>query len=348
MPFTDIVGHEKPIAFLKTVLRNGQLGHAYLFYGADGIGKRQVAIRLAQTLLCEHNIDGAETDSCGACRGCLQVEARTHPDYLLVEPDPEQATLQIKIEQIRELESQVVYRPLIAPSKVFVIDEADRLTIGAANALLKTIEEPPTHALFLLVTGRIDALPATIRSRCQRLRFAAPSQEQVQRTLTARLGWSAADAQFVTMLTESRIGRAMKVDPASLRTQQEEFCTLAAAKALQSPASVLTIAETLHRADRATDALTWLARWVRDLILIRTGAEAALLVNQDRRTALEQGWRSDQLDPLLELYTTIDQMERASTRNLNLQLALESILLRLRDILIPTSKTVDQSAPTSP
>ncbi|TKB82362.1 MAG: hypothetical protein E8D45_00550, partial [Nitrospira sp.] len=101
-------------------------------------------------------------------------------------------------------------------------------------------------------------------------------------------------------------------------------------------------------ADRATDALTWLARWVRDLILIRTGAEAALLVNQDRRTALEQGWRSDQLDPLLELYTTIDQMERASTRNLNLQLALESILLRLRDILIPTSKTVDQSAPTSP
>lgn len=335
MPFTDIIGHERPIAFLKTVLRNGQLGHAYLFHGADGIGKRQVAIRLAQTILCEQNVDEAQTDSCGVCRGCLQVEARTHPDFLLIEPDPEQTTPQIKIEQIRELESQVVYRPLIAARKVFIVDEADRLTIGAANALLKTLEEPPTHALFLLVTSRIDALPATIRSRCQRLRFAAPSQEQVQHTLTARLGWSAADAQFVTMLTESRIGQAMKVDPASLRTQEEEFCTLAAAKALQSPASVLTIAETLHRADQAADALTWLARWVRDLILTRTGAESEFLINQNRRAALEQGWRADQLDQLLELYTTIDQMERSATRNLNLQLALESVLLQLRDILLP-------------
>jgi DNA polymerase-3 subunit delta' len=346
MPFTDIIGHERPIAFLKTVLRHGQLGHAYLFHGADGIGKRQVAIRLAQTILCEQNVDEAQTDSCGGCRECLQVEARTHPDFLLIEPDPEQATPQIKIEQIRELESQVVYRPLIAARKVFIVDEADRLTIGAANALLKTLEEPPTHALFLLVTSRIDALPATIRSRCQRLRFAAPSQEQVQRTLTACLGWSAADAQFVTMLTESRIGQAMKVSPASLRTQEEEFCTLAAAKALQSPASVLTIAETLHRADRAADALAWLARWVRDLILTRTGAEPEFLINQNRRAALEQGWRADQLDQLLELYTTIDQMERSATRNLNLQLALESILLRLRDILIHTPRVASGSIPT--
>ena len=338
MPFSDIVGHEKPIAFLNTVLRNGQLGHAYLFYGADGIGKRQVALRLAQTILCEEHADGAAGDACGACRGCLQTEARTHPDFMLIEPDQELANPQIKIEQIRELESQVVYRPLVAGRKVFVVDEAHRLTIGAANALLKTLEEPPTHALFLLVTSRLDALPATIRSRCQRLRFAAPSREQVQRTLTSRNGWSAADAQFVTMLTESQLGHALKADPAALRTQQEEFCTLAGPKALQSPASVLTIAETLHRADRATDALAWLARWVRDLILTRAGVEPEFLVNQDRRPALEQGQRPDQLDQLLDLYTTIDQMERAATRNLNLQLALESVLLGLRDALTPLPK----------
>jgi DNA polymerase-3 subunit delta' len=334
MPFSDIIGHERPIAFLKTVLRNGRLGHAYLLHGAEGIGKRQVAIRLAQAILCEQNVDESGTDSCGTCRGCLQVVARTHPDFLLVEPDPEQAIPQIKIEQIRELESQVVYRPLIAARKVFVVDDADRLTIGAANALLKTLEEPPTHALFLLVTSRIDALPATIRSRCQRLRFSPPSEDQVRHALRAQLGWSVADAQFVTMLTQSRIGQALKGDPAALRTQQEEFCALAGAKALQSSSSVLTVAETLHRAERAPEALTWLARWVRDLILTRTGAEPEFLVNQDRRAALEQGARPDQLDRLLDLYITIDQMERSSTRNLNLQLALESILLRLRDILV--------------
>ncbi len=343
MPFSDIIGHERPIAFLKTALGNGQLGHAYLLYGADGIGKRQVAFRLAQAILCERNVNELEADSCGACRGCLQVITRTHPDFLLIEPDPEQATPLIKIEQIRELESQVVYRPLIAARKVFIVDEADRLTIGAANALLKTLEEPPTHALFLLVTSRIDALPATIRSRCQRLRFSPPSEDQVRRTLTAQLGWSAADAQFVTMLTESRIGLALKGDPATLRTQQEEFCTLAEAKALQSSASVLTMAETLHRAERAPEALTWLARWVRDLILIRTGAGPELLINQNRRSALEQGARPDQLDGLLDLYATIDQMERSATRNLNLQLALESVLLQLRDILVPAQAAFKRS-----
>lgn len=335
MPFSDLIGHERPIGFLKTVLDNGCLGHAYLFHGTDGIGKQQVALRLAQTILCEQNRDERAADSCGACRGCLQVVARTHPDFLLIEPDRELANPQIKIEQIRELESQVVYRPLIAARKVFIIDEADRLTIGAANALLKTLEEPPTHALFLLVTSRIDALPATIRSRCQRLRFSPPSEEQVQRALRTQLGWSAADAQFVAMLTESRIGLALKSDPTALRAQQEEFGALAGAKALQSSASVLTIAETLHRAERATEALSWLARWVRDLILTRAGSEPGFLVNQDRRPALEQGARPDQLDRLLDLYSTIDQMERSATRNLNLQLALESVLLQLRDILVP-------------
>ena len=107
------------------------------------IGKRLTAIRLAQALNCEQPPEAEALDSCGHCRSCRQIDARTHPDFFVIEPDPEQATPQIKIEQVREIEQQFIYRPLIGERKICLIDDADRMTIGAANALLKTLEEPP-------------------------------------------------------------------------------------------------------------------------------------------------------------------------------------------------------------
>ncbi|MEQ1847696.1 MAG: DNA polymerase III subunit delta', partial [Nitrospira sp.] len=150
MPFADITGHEQPISLLQATVCNGRLAHAYLFYGEARIGKLMTAVRLAQALNCEQLAQTEAQDSCGRCRSCLQIAARTHPDYFVIEPDPKAATPQIKIEQVREIEQQFVYRPLIGERKICLIDDADRLTIGAANALLKTLEEPPGDSLFIL------------------------------------------------------------------------------------------------------------------------------------------------------------------------------------------------------
>ena len=160
-----------PIAILQAAYANNRLGHAYLFHGEDAIGKRLTAVHLAQALNCEHPPASDALDACGACRSCTQIAGRTHPDFLLIEPDREMANPQIKIEQIRELEEQIVYQPLVGAKKIFLIDDADRMTIGAANALLKTLEEPPAHSLLLLISSRPSALPATVRSRCQAIRF---------------------------------------------------------------------------------------------------------------------------------------------------------------------------------
>ena len=121
-------------------------------------------------------------------RSCRQIEARTHPDFFVIEPDPEQATQQIKIEQVREIEHQIMYRPLIGERKICLIDNADRMTIGAANALLKTLEEPPAHSLFLVISSRPAALPATIRSRCRQVGLVTPPAAAVAEVLIRRDG----------------------------------------------------------------------------------------------------------------------------------------------------------------
>lgn len=336
MPFHDLIGHERPTAVLKAALAHDRVAHAYLFYGEAGIGKRQVAIRFAQAINCDTEPAPDGPDACGACRSCRQIERLTHPDCLLIVPDPDQANPQIKIERIRELDQQLIYRPLIGRRKVCLIDEADRMTIGATNALLKTLEEPPDHSLLVLISSRPYALPATIRSRCQHLRFSAPARAQVESALTATRQLQPEDARFLALVTRNRIGEALRTDLGALRAQQDEFGSLLSLEGLRSVVGLLTAAETLYKADRAPEALEWTGRWLRDLLLVRLGADPDSLVNRDRLVQLKETAAHIQPEPLLDLLDILATLERSAARNLNLQLALENILLRLRDAVTST------------
>ena len=333
MPFLDLIGHERPTAILKASILHDRVAHAYLFFGEDRIGKRLAALRFAQAINCEIDYGPGGPDACGACRSCRQIEARTHPDFLLIEPDQEQANPQIKIEQIRELEQQLVYHPLVGRRKVCLIDEADRMTPGAANALLKTLEEPPDHSLLLLITSRPSALLATVRSRCQGIRFVAPARADVETALKTTRRIPPADARFLAMVTQGRIGQALETDLAATRVQQDEFSTLTSAKSLHSVGTLLTAAEALYRSDRAPEALEWIVRWVRDLILVSVGADPDHLLNRDRLPQLEESAHGLRPDALLDLLADIETIQQAATRNVNLQMALETILLRLRDAI---------------
>ena len=341
MPFHTIIGHGSTIASLQTAAARQRLAHAYLFHGEEAIGKRTTALWFAQALSCERSPSEAGLDSCGVCRSCHQIDSRTHPDYFLIEPDHELATPQIKIEQIREIEQQMVYRPLVSERKICIIDDADRMTIGAANALLKTLEEPPDHSLFLLITSRPASLPATIRSRCQALRFATPAQTDVEAALILKREMRPPDARFLAMLSEGRLGEALSTDLKTVRAQQQEFIELVSPDFLRSVTNVLTAAESLAKADRAAETLSWIARWIRDLVIIQVDGDRDQLLNVDQVRTLERDARQAQIDALLDLLRDIEDTQRQATRHLNLHMALENILLRLRDAL---GTSVPQSA----
>jgi len=331
MPFCDIIGHDRPIGSLKAALGQGRLAHAYLFHGEPHIGKFFTATHLAQALNCDHPSSLEQFDSCGLCRSCLQVASRTYPDYVVIESDQESVVPQIKIDQIRDIEQQLIYRPLIGERKICLIDDADRLTIGAANALLKTLEEPPGYGLFILISSRPQALPITIRSRCQALRFTPPTHAHVERTLIAQRNISQAEARFLTLYSDRRIGEALTLDIETLHTQQRECLDLVDPSTLQSITTVLTVAEQLAKSRRSGEVLGWLSRWIRDLMVVLVGGDRDYLLHLDQLDQLHRYAKHADSDILLELLNDIERTEQQATRHLNMHMALETILLRLRD-----------------
>ncbi len=163
---------------LAAAMHQQQLAHAWLLQGAQGIGKRRLAERLAALLLCAQP---ADDQPCGQCRSCQLIAAGTHPDRIVLEP--EEAGKPIKIDAVRELVKQLQLTPQVAKRKVVILDPAEAMNVNAANALLKTLEEPPGEAYLLLLSHVPGRLLATIRSRCQKLQLAAPTLQASRRWL---------------------------------------------------------------------------------------------------------------------------------------------------------------------
>ncbi|WP_295459133.1 DNA polymerase III subunit delta' [uncultured Thiodictyon sp.] len=176
-------------ARLQQALAIDRLPHALLIVGARGLGKRRLADLFARALLCR--TPGPAALPCGTCTDCRLNAAGSHPDWRRVTPDPESKSGEIAIDAIRELTDRSALTPVRGTRKLVLIDPADRMNAAAANALLKTLEEPAGNTLLLLIAEQPGRLPATIRSRCQLLKLAVPPQDQALAWLTPRLGAAA-------------------------------------------------------------------------------------------------------------------------------------------------------------
>jgi len=165
MFFRDILGQERVLGHLRAAWRAGRLAHAYLFLGPEGVGKASVVRALAAALNCARPL--AEWDACGDCPSCRRMAAGTHADFLYIAPTSEGRQPQIKIEQIREFRRLTAYPPMEGGWRVALIKPAEAMNPAAANALLKTLEEPPARNLLVLAAGSEADLFPTIVSRCQ-------------------------------------------------------------------------------------------------------------------------------------------------------------------------------------
>jgi DNA polymerase-3 subunit delta' len=179
----DVLGHGPILRRLWAALAEDRLHHAYLFEGPAGVGKRLVATRLAQAANCE---DPGPTPPCGRCRSCVSIAAGTHPDVIVLAPEPGRATPIITVEQVREVIRQASYHRFAGKRRFILVDPAEALPPPSANALLKTLEEPPAGTGFLLLATHAASLLPTILSRCQRVRFSAVAVPELAAWLTAR------------------------------------------------------------------------------------------------------------------------------------------------------------------
>lgn len=180
--FLPLVGHAPALEKLKQAVRLGRLGHAYLFAGPEGIGKRRLARHVAQALLCEVNSE-TDFDPCGRCPACVQVAHGSHPDLLEVaKPD---GKTDLPIAAIQELVAQLGLKPARGKRKIAIVDDADDLNEESANCFLKTLEEPPPGSLLILIATSAETQLATIQSRCQTLRLDPLTSDQAAKVLAA-------------------------------------------------------------------------------------------------------------------------------------------------------------------
>ncbi len=333
MPFADVIGQEGPKKKIRTALARQAIGHAYLFSGDEGIGKRLMALRFAQALSCETPPSSSQPDSCGRCRACRQILSGTYPDLLVIEPEQEKANPQIKIDQVREIERHVIYRPLLSARKICFIDDAERLTANAANAFLKTLEDPPEHSLFILVTSQPLRLLATVRSRCLTLRFSPATPEQFEGALALKQAMGSEDARFLSQVCGNRIGVALRTELSQLRSRHDRFFELCRYETLAHPTAVLQQAEELSKAQPFPDVIDWLSHGLRDVLLMTLGTGQDLLLHRSRIPLLQQLAGSLTPTDIVDLLDSLQTLEQAPTQNLNLQLCLENFLFRFHQTM---------------
>ena len=202
MSFKDIEGQDKALRILSGMLRRDRIPSAMMFAGDTGIGKMLTAINFAKAVNC---LNPVNFDCCDACSSCRKIAASAHPDISFTVPEKDE----IKIDAVRRLEEILFLKPLEAEKKIAIIDDADRMNINAANAFLKTLEEPPENSLIILVTSNPDVLPDTIRSRCIVVRFYPLSSEALRRTVTRSAGQ---DVDFAAGLSMGRPGLVLSRD----------------------------------------------------------------------------------------------------------------------------------------
>ncbi len=208
---SSILGHTLQVGLLSRLLRGNRVGHAYLFAGPGGVGRQSIAIAMLARLACiAPPADSA--DPCGSCRSCVALRRGQHPDLVTIAPDGQT----IKIDQIREMTGRLRYDPVVGRVKGVVVCQAERMQDLAANALLKTLEEPPRGTHFVLLTTEPETLLDTIRSRCQLVRFGELSPQHIAELLVQQ-GIGRDQAQTVSALAEGSLDQARALaDPGKL------------------------------------------------------------------------------------------------------------------------------------
>jgi len=203
----DLLGHDWAVDLLREHVVKGRLRHAYLFTGPQGVGRRTLALRLAQAINCPQPPSPGEP--CRTCRTCKQIEQMQHPDLSIVQAEVEGGTL--KVEQVRELQRSLSLTPYEARYRVAILLRFEEANPSASNALLKTLEEPAPQVVLILTAESAEALLPTIVSRCEVLRLRPSPVEQVSQALQARPGMTAEQADLLAHIAAGRVGYALRL-----------------------------------------------------------------------------------------------------------------------------------------
>ena len=325
--FADVLGHEQAVSHLKHAIQFHKVSHAYIINGEKGSGKKLLAGIFAQTLQCKKG--GLEP--CMECQSCKQSVSQNQPDIIRITHEKPGT---ISVEDIRQqLNGDILIRPYSSLYKIYIIDEAEKLTIQAQNALLKTIEEPPIYAVILLLTTNVGMLLPTIQSRCVTLHLKPVSSALIEKYLMEDLEIPDYYANICTAFAQGNVGKAKRL---ALSEDFKEM--LSHALHLVKYISEMEVPELIEDLKRINtykmeinDYLDLLIVWYRDVLLFKATRDADSMVFSEELISIREKARHSSYEGLERIIKALEKTKIRLNANVNFDMALELLLLTMKE-----------------
>jgi len=311
------------VAVLKQAVAGGRIPNAWLFAGPEGVGKMRTAKALALVLNCE-NRHPPSAMACGTCSSCRTLNSGNHPDLIVIEPEKQE----IRVAQIRSVCVQLEKKAFGARKRMIVLDQAERLTPGAANAALKILEEPPDDTHFVLIAEEVENVLPTIRSRCQQLHFHPLPPRTIETLLQQAHGIDAETSRRIAAVSSGSMKQALLLAEPQWFLWREWLLDILEQIDRLHPTERLLFGELLlSRADHLDKSLDWMAAWYRDALSIRHGGTH--LLNVERSDSIAQAAQHRTTHALSETLAAITRMRQKTQSRANLKLMMDNLVLTL-------------------
>lgn len=325
--FSDIIGHEQIINHLQNAIRMNKISHAYILDGEEGAGKNLLASTFAQTLQCEKG----QVEPCGQCHSCRQAESENQPDIIRVFHEKPNS---IGVEEIREqLCNDIQIRPYSSPYKIYLVDEAEKMTVQAQNALLKTIEEPPAYGIILLLTTNSEAFLPTILSRCVTLKLRPVESSLIRNFLMEKLHTPDYQADVCVAFARGNVGKAWKLARSEHFGELRDHAIhlmrhIRDMEIYEITEAIRKVAD--YKAD-INDYLDLIILWYRDVLLFKATRQVDTLVFTEEINYIRAQASKSSYEGLEQV---IEALEKAKVRlkaNVNFELTMELLLLTIKE-----------------
>jgi len=326
MAFENIVGQQRSIALINSLLISNRIPHALLFEGQKGIGKKPIALELARGICCS----SAEAKPCGACSSCIKASHGNHPEIKLIEEDSS-----IKIETIRALQKEIQLKPYEGSKKVFIINNAEGMTVQAQNALLKTLEEPPSYASIILLTNNSASLLPTIISRCQILKLVPARLEEVQEYLQRVEGLGIDESKVIASFSNGIVGKAIRILQDEEFRKKRDIIIEITRQLLEG--RIIDLLERVNflneEKDSVDDIFDIFISWYRDLLIFTETQQVDFIMNYDKIEEIKRQAMKINSSKSREIILIIEKNKSNTRSNVNHQLNLEVMLLNIQEVL---------------
>lgn len=325
--FKDVVGHKDILKYISSAVENNRVSHAYILNGERGSGKKMLANLFAMTLLCETG----DNEPCGKCHSCKQAESVNHPDIIRVTHEKPNS---ISVDDIRtQVNNTVDIKPYQGPYKVYIIPQADMMTPQAQNAILKTIEEPPSYAVFLLLTENAETLLPTINSRCVMLKLRNIKDTLIKKYLMENLEIPDYKADMCTAFAQGNMGRAIMLANSDHfnEIREEAVQLLKHINEMELNEIVAAVKNISVYKLEITDYLDIIMIWYRDVLLYKATKEIDKVVFKDQLQSIKEQARKSSYEGIELILESLEKAKARLKANVNFDLVMELLFLTIKE-----------------